>query len=50
MSHSIALAATALHAVHAVVPVCRAEPEIRTFLDLPLITGRHTAGLPGARA
>jgi len=31
---------TAMHAVHAVVPVCAAEPGIRTFLDLPMITGR----------
>ncbi len=38
---SNALAATAMHAVHAVAPVCRAEPGIRTFLDLPLIVGRH---------
>jgi hypothetical protein len=38
------LAATAMHAVHAVGPVCRAEPGIRTFLDLPLILGRHTVG------
>ena len=37
------LAGTALHAVHAVPHVCRAQPGIRTFLDLPLITGRHTA-------
>ncbi len=37
------LAGTALHAVHAVPHVCRAEPGIRTFLDLPLITGRHAA-------
>ncbi|HIK85529.1 MAG TPA: dihydrodipicolinate reductase [Myxococcales bacterium] len=36
------LVGTALHAVHAVPHVCRAEPGIRTFLDLPLITGRHT--------
>jgi hypothetical protein len=35
------LAATAMHAVHAVPHVCRAEPGIRTFLDLPLIVGRH---------
>lgn len=41
---SNALAATAMHAVHAVPAVCRAEPGIRTFLDLPLITGRHTLG------
>lgn len=32
---------TAMHAVHAVVPVCDAEPGIRTFLDLPQIAGRH---------
>ncbi len=31
---------TAMHAVHAIPHVCRAEPGIRTFLDLPLITGR----------
>jgi len=31
--------ATAMHAVHAVVPVCAAEPGIRTFLDLPVIMG-----------
>jgi hypothetical protein len=36
------LVGTALHAVHAVPHVCRANPGIRTFLDLPLITGRHT--------
>ena len=33
--------ATAMHAVHAIVAVCQAEPGIRTFLDLPLLTGRH---------
>jgi 2,4-diaminopentanoate dehydrogenase len=33
---------TAMHAVHAVVPVCAAPPGIRTFLDLPTIIGRHT--------
>jgi hypothetical protein len=35
---------TAMHAVHAVVPVCAAEPGIRTFLDLPMITGRGVLG------
>jgi hypothetical protein len=30
---------TAMHAVHAVAPVCAAEPGIRTFLDLPVICG-----------
>jgi hypothetical protein len=32
---------TAMHAVHAVVPVCAARPGISTFLDLPTIVGRH---------
>jgi hypothetical protein len=32
---------TAMHAVHAVAPVCAAAPGIRTFLDLPTIVGRH---------
>lgn len=37
---------TAMHAVHAVVPVCNADPGIRTFLDLPNITGRHSLVTP----
>ncbi len=36
------LVATAAHAVHAIPHVCAAAPGIATFLDLPLITGRHT--------
>jgi hypothetical protein len=35
---------TAMHAVHAIAPVCEAEPGIRTFLDLPTIVGRHVLG------
>jgi len=31
---------TAMHAVHAIAPVCAAEPGIRTFLDLPMITAK----------
>jgi len=31
---------TAMHAVHAIPHVCAAAPGIRTFLDLPMITGR----------
>jgi 2,4-diaminopentanoate dehydrogenase len=31
---------TAMHAVHAIAPVCAAAPGIRTFLDLPVIAGR----------
>jgi hypothetical protein len=37
---------TAMHAVHAIVPVCGAEPGIRTFLDLPTIIGRHVLRRP----
>jgi 2,4-diaminopentanoate dehydrogenase len=32
---------TAMHAVHAIAPLCAASPGIRTFLDLPTIVGRH---------
>ena len=38
------LTATAAHAVHAVPAVVRADPGVRTFLDLPLITARHSMG------
>lgn len=31
---------TAMHAVHAIAPVCAAAPGIATFLDLPIIAGR----------
>ena len=31
---------TAMHAIHAIAPVCAAAPGIRTFLDLPMICGR----------
>ena len=34
----MSLLGTAMHAIHAVRHVCEAEPGIRTFLDLPLIT------------
>ena len=37
------LAATAMHCVNAIPYVCHAEPGIRTYLDLPLISGRHRA-------
>lgn len=33
--------ATALHAINAIPPLCAAPPGIRTFLDLPIIAGRH---------
>ena len=38
--------ATAMHAVHAIALVCGAEPGIRTFLDLPQITGVGAFSLP----
>jgi 2,4-diaminopentanoate dehydrogenase len=41
--------ATASHAVHAVVPVCEAQPGIKTFLDLPTIIGRHVLRRPTRR-
>ena len=37
--------ATAMHCVSAVPYVCRAEPGIRTYLDLPIIAGRAAPGL-----
>jgi hypothetical protein len=36
----------AANAGHAIAPVCAAEPGIRTFLDLPMITGRHSLRAP----
>ncbi|MCB2048279.1 MAG: hypothetical protein KDE32_08635 [Novosphingobium sp.] len=38
--------ATAMHAVHAIAPVCAADTGIRTFLDLPQIVGRGAFSLP----
>jgi hypothetical protein len=35
---------TAMHAIHAIAPVCAAEPGIQTFLDLPMICGRGVLG------
>ena len=40
--------ATANHCVSAIPYVCRAEPGIRTYLDLPLIAGRAAPGLAAA--
>jgi 2,4-diaminopentanoate dehydrogenase len=34
------IVATAMHCVNAVPYVCRADPGVRTYLDLPLIAGR----------
>jgi hypothetical protein len=40
-----ALVATAMHCVNAIPYVCRAEPGIKTYLDLPLVTGRAARSL-----
>jgi hypothetical protein len=37
--------ATAMHCVNSVPYVCRAEPGIKTYLDLPLIAGRAAPDL-----
>jgi hypothetical protein len=34
------IVATAIHCVSAIPYVCAAEPGIKTYLDLPLVTGR----------
>jgi hypothetical protein len=39
------IVATANHLVSAIPYVCRAEPGIRTYLDLPLVAGRAAAEL-----
>ena len=39
------IVATAIHGVSAIPAVCRAEPGIRSYLDLPLVTGRAAAKL-----
>ena len=41
---SSGLWATAAHAVNAIPAVCRADPGIRTFLDLPPVWGRGSSG------
>jgi hypothetical protein len=42
------IVATAIHGVSAIPYVCRAEPGIQTYLDLPLVTGRAAPDLAGA--
>lgn len=41
------IVATAVHCVSAIPYVCRAEPGIKTYLDLPLVTGRAASSLRG---
>jgi hypothetical protein len=40
------IAATAMHCVNAIPYVCRADPGIRTYLDLPLVSGRYAPRRP----
>ena len=45
------IVATAMHCVNAIPTVCRAAPGIRTYLDLPMATGRGAGAMarsPGA--
>lgn len=42
------IVATAMHCVNAIPAVCRAEPGIRTYLDLPMATGRAAPELIAA--
>jgi 2,4-diaminopentanoate dehydrogenase len=39
------IVATAMHCVNAIPYVCRADPGLRTYLDLPLVAGRAALGL-----
>ena len=41
---------TAMHCVNAIPAVCQAAPGIKTYLDLPVITGRAAPGLGLARS
>ena len=43
------IVATAIHGVSAIPYVCRAEPGIRTYLDLPLVSGRAAPALASSR-
>ena len=43
------MVATAIHCVSAIPFVCRAEPGILTYLDLPLVHGRADAALARSR-
>ncbi|MBW2235322.1 MAG: dihydrodipicolinate reductase [Deltaproteobacteria bacterium] len=43
------IVATATHCVSAIPYVCRAEPGVQTYLDLPLVAGRAAPSLRGGR-
>jgi hypothetical protein len=44
------IVATALHCVNAIPYVCRAEPGLLTYLDLPLVAGRAAVGIHRSRS
>ncbi len=44
------IVATAMHCVNAIPYVCRAAPGIRTYLDLPLVSGRAAPALQRRRS
>jgi 2,4-diaminopentanoate dehydrogenase len=44
------IVATANHCVNSIPYVCRAEPGVRTYLDLPLIAGRAAADVSAPRS
>jgi hypothetical protein len=44
------IVATALHCVNAIPYVCRAEPGLLTYLDLPLVAGRAALGIHRSRS
>jgi len=43
------IVATAMHCVNAVPYVCRADPGLITYLDLPLVAGRAASGINRSR-
>jgi 2,4-diaminopentanoate dehydrogenase len=45
LSRNRAVVATAMHCVNAIPYVCRAGPGIKTYLDLPLVSGRAAQAL-----
>ena len=47
LARNRAVVATAMHCVNAIPYVCRAEPGIKTYLDLPLVSGRAAPALLG---
>ena len=44
------IVATAMHCVNAIPYVCGAAPGIRTYLDLPLVSGRAAPAVQAARS